>query len=149
MNSTRCVKYSQRCARSASRALGTRRGGALIEMAFVLPVMFIVILGSVDICNSIFVKQFLTEISYIGALEGADASVGETELSDSVTSYLLARNIENASVSIEGVDGTPFDLVERGELFEVVINLAAADREFPPIIVQHVDMSARSVGARQ
>jgi Flp pilus assembly protein TadG len=121
----------------------------LVELTIVLPVMFLVILGSIDLCNSIFAKQFLTEITYLGALEGATSGLEESDLNDLVNSYLAARNIDNATVTIEGVDGTPFDLVARGELFEVVIHLAASDRVPSPVIIQHTDLSARSVAARQ
>ena len=125
-----------------------RRGGALIEFALVLPVMFIVILGSVDVCNNIFTKQFLTEVSYQGALEATNSGITESELRDSITDHLVARNASAASIVTQGIDGTPFDLVKRGEMFEVVIQLSAADSNSQPIIVTGINLSARSVGLK-
>ena len=110
--------------------------------------MFIVILGSADVCNNIFTKQFLTEISYQGALEGAEANVLETELRDSLSNHLAARNAHKASIIIRGTDGTPFDSVVPGEMFEVIIELAAADSDSQPIIVTGINLSARSVGLK-
>ena len=78
--------------------------------------MFLVIMGSVDICNNIFIKQFLTEVTYQGALEGTISSVSETEVIDSVRSHLEARGIENAAISVQGVESTSYDLVEPGEM---------------------------------
>ena len=126
-----------------------RKGGALIEFVFVLPVLFLVILGSVDVCNNIFTKQFLTEVSYQGAMEGSDSAVLEADLVTSIQAYLTARNVGTATITAQGTDGTAFDFVQRGEMFEIIIDVAAADRESPPVIVQFVDLSARSVGVRQ
>lgn len=134
---------------SATTSVGCRRGGALVELAFVLPVMFIVILGSVDVCNHIFSKQFLTEVSYQGALEGTNAGITESELRDSITAHLAGRNASNATIMTQGINGTPFDLLERGEMFEVVIELAASDSGSQPIIVRNIDLRGRSVGLRQ
>lgn len=126
-----------------------RRGGALMEFAVILPVMFVVILGSVDVCNNIFVKQFLTEVSYQGAIEGADAGVTEVELVQSINAYLSARNVGDATVTVQGISGTAFDDLLQGEMFEVIVDMASIDRESSPVIVQYVDLSARSVGVRQ
>ena len=134
--------------RSVATSVGCRRGAALLEFAFVLPIMFMVILGSVDICNNIFTKQFLTEVSYQGALEATNAGITESELRDSITDHLVARNASAASIVTQGVDGTPFDLVKRGEMFEVVIQLSAADSNSQPIIVTGINLSARSVGLK-
>jgi len=127
----------------------SRRGGALIELVIILPVLFIVILGSVDICNNIFVKQFLTEVTYQGALEGTISTVSETEVIDSVRSYLEARGIENAAISVQGVDSTSFDLVQPGEMFEVVVGISAGDRLSPPVVIPHINLDARTVAVRQ
>jgi hypothetical protein len=127
----------------------SRKGGALIEFVFILPIMFLVILGSVDICNNIFVKQFMTEVSYQGVMKGVDAGMTESDLVSSINAHLAARNIGNATISIEGLDGSAFDDVLRGEMFEVLISLAGADRQDSPVIVQSIDLEARSVGVRQ
>lgn len=134
---------------SVTNSFGCRRGGALIEFVFILPVMLLVILGSVDICNNIFVKQFMTEVSYQGAIEGSDAGISEADLHQSINAYLAARNIGNATIATQGIDGTPYDDVIRGEMFEVVVSLASIDRESSPVIIQFIDLNARSVGVRQ
>jgi len=127
----------------------SRRGGALIELVIILPVLFIVILGSVDICNNIFAKQFLTEVSYQGALSGTVSSVTETEVLASVQAYLDSRGVENATIDIQGIDGSSFDLVKPGEMFEVLVGVSADDRTPPAIVVPHISLDARTVAARQ
>lgn len=121
----------------------------MIELVFTLPIMLVLVIGSIDVCNNIFIKQFVTEVSYQGAVEGADAGISETDLQNSISEYLAARNIGDATIGIQGIDGTPYNDVGRGEMFEVIVNLASADRESPPVIIPHVDLNARSVGVRQ
>ena len=121
----------------------------MMEFVAVLPVMFLVILGSVDVCNNIFVQQFLTDVSYQGTLEGAEAGVSEEVLHDSISAYLTARDIGEATIITRGTDGTAFEDVDRGEAFEVIVSLAAVDRSSSPVIFQYFDLTALCVGLRQ
>ena len=82
-------------------------------------------------------------------MKGVDAGMTESDLVSSINAHLAARNIGNATISIEGLDGSAFDDVLRGEMFEVLISLAGADRQDSPVIVQSIDLEARSVGVRQ
>ena len=79
-----------------------RRGTAAVELAICLPVLSLVIFGSIEMCNVIHLKQTLTEVGYVGALVGSQPRATEVEIVQRVQTVLAARNIAGASVSVDG-----------------------------------------------
>ena len=112
-----------------------RRGTAVTELAICLPVLTMVIFGSIEMCNAIFLTQTLIEAGYEGALVGSQTGATESEIVQRVQNVLTARNIVGANVSVLGaIDGqTDFDLLDPGELFTVHVDATIAGNIFAPI----------------
>jgi Flp pilus assembly protein TadG len=77
-----------------------REGAVSVELAFVIPVLLLLIFGVIESCNLIYLKQSLT----VAAYEGARAAVAEgssvavvNERSDQV---LLDRRVKSSSITI-------------------------------------------------
>jgi len=49
------------------KARKTRRGVAVVELAVCLPVLFVLALATIEVCNCIYVKQSLAITAYEGA----------------------------------------------------------------------------------
>ena len=109
-----------------------RRGTAVVELAICLPVLTLVIFGSIEMCNVIHLKQMLIEAGYEGALIGSQPKATEVEIVQRVQTVLAARNIAGASVSVDG-NGTSFDAIRAGELFTVHVDATVAGNVFVPI----------------
>ena len=103
-----------------------------MEVAICLPVLTLVIFGSIEMCNVIHLKQTLIEAGYEGALVGSQTRATEAEIIARVQTVLAARNIAGASVSVDG-NGSSFDAIGAGELFTVHVEATVAGNVFVPI----------------
>ena len=83
-----------------------KRGAACIEMAVVLPIMFLITLGTLETCEGIFLTQKIK----IAAAEGASIAVRRdgsfASVEDAVSSYLDARGVKYGNIS-SAVTTTP------------------------------------------
>ena len=94
----------------------SRRGIAVVELAVCLPVLVVVLLGSIEICNAIFLKQAATAAAYEG-VKVATGSGGTKQVGESRANEILqARGLEGTGVVFEPADpllwtrGTPIEL---------------------------------------
>ena len=96
--------------------LRNRKGAAVVEFAVCLPLIMLIMLGSIEAANMLFLRQALVQASY----EGAKAAVRLD--SDNATVEEIA-NLVAAGRRIEGftVETVPSDvtLVPQGELIRV------------------------------
>ena len=140
---TRASKRGRRLPKSRSR-----HGAAVVELAVCMPVMFIVIFGSIEACNMTFLKQRLTESAYEGALLGSRDRTTETELEQRVETVLTAWTITGASVTVDG-HGTAFDLLEPGERFTVRVTAGVSPNTVGPRLFAPSTLQAEVVGHKQ
>lgn len=96
-----------------------RRGAATVEFAVCLPVIVILVLGSIEATTMIFLKQSLTVSAYEG---GRTAIVPEATSADveAVCQQILAdRRVNNATIN---VIPNNLDSIEPGEFIRVEVN---------------------------
>ena len=108
---------------SRKRNVG-RRGAATVEFAVCLPVIVILVLGSIEATTMIFLKQSLTVAAYEG---GRTAIVPEATAADvqAVCEQVLAdRRINNATIN---VIPTNLDSIEPGQFIRVEVNALCDD----------------------
>jgi len=80
------------------RAPSVRRGTALVEFAISLPVMLLVVFGSIEVTNQIFAKQALVTTCYEAAR--VTASTGSKDQGLSKANQIIAeRNLSGVSVT--------------------------------------------------
>lgn len=74
-----------------------REGAAVIEFAVCLPVILLIVLGTIEAGNMLFLKQTLVQAAY----EGAKVAIvtGDTERTEaSINAVAAGRNIQNLEV---------------------------------------------------
>jgi hypothetical protein len=84
-----------------------RSGIATLEFAFVLPVMLIFILGTIEVCQRIFLRQSALLVAY----EGARLSVRSTSSSQNVISR-CNEMLKQRRISGGGVELSPSNILE-------------------------------------
>ena len=101
-----------------------RRGVAATEFAVCLPVLLLLVLGMIETCSMIFVKQSLAIAAYEGAHVGIKAGATAGEIRATCEGILRDRRVQGATVTV-----TPNDLaaVPVGEFLEVRVT-APSDR---------------------
>lgn len=85
--------------RNHRSATAGRRGSATVELAIGLPVVVLLVLGTIESCSMIFLQQALTAAAYEGVREGAKS--GSTDAATKRCQQVLdARRLVGTSISI-------------------------------------------------
>jgi len=124
-----------------------RKGGAAIELALGIPIIFAIVLGSVELANMVYFKQNLTDITYQATLLAMRPSAQESDVEAKVQGMLGGRNITNATVSIE-----PNALIEdlnTGDLFTVSITANNSDNSIISTILPQLQTVESTMVARK
>lgn len=81
-----------------------RRAVAATELAVCLPVVVLIVLGTIEACSMIFLKQSLTVASYEGARTAIVPGITIDEIRDTCTQILDDRRVEGATITISPLD---------------------------------------------
>ena len=127
-----------------------RRGTAVPELAICLPVLFVIIFGSIEITNLIFLRQTLVEASYEGALLGSQKNTTEAEILQRVQATLAARDIEGGSVWVDVTSAANYDALAVGESFSVHVEAPSGlNIPGPTLLTQSILVEVDLVGHKQ
>ena len=97
-----------------------RQGAALVEFAVCMPVLLILILGSMEATSAIFVRQALTTSAYEGIREAIRISSTTSGSTNRAQAVLTARQIRNSSIQF-----TPSDIQSALPGSTVVVEVSA------------------------
>ena len=95
-----------------------RRAAAVTELAVCLPMLTLVVFGSIQACNLIYLKHGCVTAAYEGTLELAKSNASSDSILTRAQQVLSARGIDAATIRIlpTGVEiaatspGTPFTI---------------------------------------
>ncbi len=121
----------------------------MVEFAVALPLLFLVIFGSIQACNAIFTKQFITEVSYQGAMAASRPNVVRSSVISEMQQLMVARGISSATYDLVGVGGTSFDLLAPGDVFKVAVTVAPNVNQSGPSVVSYSTLVAETFGRKQ
>jgi Flp pilus assembly protein TadG len=98
-----------------------RRAVAAVETAITMPLLVLMVFGSIEVANSIFLAQTLSFASYEGAREAARPGATVSQVNDRVAQIMHARGIFDYSLTI-----TPqlTQTTERGTMMTVRVEAA-------------------------
>jgi Flp pilus assembly protein TadG len=109
-----------------------RKGAAALEFAVCLPVLVLIVLGSIELTNFIYLKQSLTSAAYEGAREAVRRDATDASVTTVAQSVLAARRIAGATVRV-----SPGTRTNTGSLLTVEVSApSSANRILVPRIVQ-------------
>ncbi len=127
----------------------SRRGIAVVELAVLLPVMTFLVLGSIQTANLIYLKQSVTAIAHIGALDASQPNADESEILSRMQDMLDARSLQATAVTV-GYGTTAFDDINPGERFEVSISVGIQENTvLSQVIPVSGDLQATLTGIKQ
>jgi uncharacterized protein (UPF0333 family) len=109
------------------------RGVAAVEFAVCLPVIVMLVFGSIEASSFIFLKQSLHVSAYEGARTAIRVGSTNAVASDSVRNVLVARNVRDFQVAFPNGESSD---AERGD--EVVIEVSAPTSTNSPLAGQFV-----------
>ena len=97
-----------------------RHGAALVEFAVCMPVLLILILGSMEATSAIFVRQALTTSAYEGIREAIRLGSTTTGATNRAQAVLTARQIRSSTIKF-----TPSDIQSAARGSTVVVEVSA------------------------
>ncbi len=106
--------------RRLSRRAKNRRGTATVELAFTLPIQLTVLMGTIEVCQMMYVRQTATIVAYEGARLGARRTTTTADIVRSVN-HCLPR-----AVAVDGTININPQLVENlrtGEQFQISVTV--------------------------
>lgn len=77
-----------------------RRGTATVEAAVCLPVILLLLFGSIEAANAVFLKQTATVAAYEGAATGSQPDGTPSAVQERCRSVLAARNVSQFRVDV-------------------------------------------------
>lgn len=77
-----------------------RRGAAAVEAAFCIPMLFIVMFGTLETCSGIFLAEAVKVSCYEGCRVGVRRRATRADVLAQVNNVLAARNITGATVEV-------------------------------------------------
>lgn len=96
-----------------------RRGLAVVEAAITLPLIFLVILSTVETCNRIFLQQKLEVIAYEGSRVAIIPDSKHLDVTQQVEELAAARGIDVSDVTVEPAD---FENASEGTFITVEVS---------------------------
>ena len=86
-----------------------RQGTTTVEMAFVLPVMLILLFGLVEFARAFMTTQMVNAAVRDGAYMGMMGGVSNADVRNRIKDILASGNIEVGDSQIMILDGSPYD----------------------------------------
>lgn len=93
-------------------------GLAVVELAVCLPIIVILVLGSIEACTMVFLKQGLHVAAYEGARTAIDPTSTNARVIERCEQILSERNIRGATIDLGGED---LESLPRGSEISVTV----------------------------
>lgn len=82
----------------------SRSGIAATELAVCLPVLVLLIMGTIEACSMIYLKQTLSVAAYEGARASLRPNAATADVTDGCNQILTPRNVNGATISVTPSD---------------------------------------------
>src|SRR5688572_3945357 len=124
---------------------GTRRGVAVVEMAVVLPVLFMLIIGAIEFGRAVMVTNVLTTAAREGARAGVVPGSNNTEVTTNIHNMLTSAGLPASQATIViKVNGTVANVstAKTGDTVSVNVTMAYGDVAWlaTPFILNKTDI---------
>lgn len=100
LSKTMCQELSQNCPPSRRQ----RRGVAAAELAVCLPVIVLLVIGTIDACSMIFLKQSLSVAAYEGARTAIIPGKTKDDVEAACQQILADRKVSGGQVTVKPAD---------------------------------------------
>jgi Flp pilus assembly protein TadG len=110
-----------------------RRGAAAVEFALVAPLLFMLVLGIIEIGRGLMMTNMLTNAARVGCRTGILPDKSSSDVQAAVTNYLNALGVTTESISVE-VNDVAADAGSAKGLDEitVIVSIAVNDVTWVP-----------------
>lgn len=106
-----------------------RRGVAATEFAVCLPIIVLLVIGTIEACSMIFLKQTLAIAAYEGARTAIIPGATKTQVEAACNQILTDRKVKGATVTVK-----PTDIValNPGDFVDVTVSAPCSSNSIVP-----------------
>lgn len=112
------------------RSADSRKGAAVIEFAIIIPVFMLLVLGTIETCNMIFLQQSLEIAAYEAARVTLIPSADTADVNTAATQILVPRRVNNATIAVTPVN---FRTAAYGTFIKVEVSAPCANNSVFPL----------------
>ena len=124
----------------------SQRGSALVEMAVCLPLLSLLVLGSIELSNFIYLKQSMTAAAYEASREAVRPSATTASAQAIADSIFTARDLTGATLMISPSPSS----AARGDLLTITASApSSANRIVMPKFIEGLNATAVCVMAKE
>lgn len=134
---TRNVLALSRIPRSLDRA-----GTACVETAVCLPVLLILVLGSVEVTNKIFLKQSMATAAYESCRAAIRTEASMTDAVEAGEAILKSRGVKSFTIQFQPTD---LSTAKRGDTIRVTVTALSKSNSIIPTNISENTSIASSV----
>ena len=106
-----------------------RKGAAVVEFAVCLPVILLIVLGSIEAASMMFLRQALVQSAYEGAKVAIRNNGNNADANAAVQAVAAGRRIQQMTVTFDPAD---VSTVAQGETVTVTITAPGDTNSFIP-----------------
>jgi len=106
-----------------------RRGVAATELAVCLPIVVLLVLGTIEACSMIFLKQSLSVAAYEGVRTAIVPGATKADVETACQQILADRNVTGGQVTIKPKN---FDKLAPGEFVDVTVSAPCNNNSVVP-----------------
>ena len=107
-----------------------RRGVAATEFAVCLPIIVLLVIGTIEACSMIFLKQSLAIAAYEGARTAIIPGATKAQVEAACQQILTDRKVTGGTVTIKP---TNIDALNPGEFVDVTVSAPCSSNSVVPI----------------
>ena len=112
-----------------------RSGVATVELAFVLPALIALTIGTMDICSMMFLKETAVLAAYEGARRGVGRGRTNDDVINRVTEFLDERGISYTGGNVVDISAPGFDGADTLENVTVTVTIPTSGNLLIPSAV--------------
>ena len=116
-----------------------RKGAAVVELAACVPVMFLLVVSSIECCGMVFLKQRVCSAAYEGSRVAVRPNSTPTQIDARAREVLDASGVVDAQIAITPSD---FNQLNPGEQVTVTVTApTASNRVISTLFLQDLSLS--------
>jgi Flp pilus assembly protein TadG len=111
------------------KARRRRRGVAATEFAVCLPIIVLLVVGTIEACSMIFLKQTLAIAAYEGARTAIIPGVTKTQVEAACNQILTDRKVKGAVITVKPTD---IAALNPGDFVDVTVSAPCSSNSIVP-----------------
>ncbi len=124
-----------------------RKGAATVELSICLPLFILILFGSIEASNLIYLRESLCLASYEAARQAVSLDVSQADIEKRAKQLLASRGITNPTVTLSPSD---FNSTSGGDPVTITVSVPTSSQTLlPKIVYRQRSISAQTTFVKE